>query len=120
MTPGHEASWYTDNSNAPQMAKARTPRTAHRPNDGDAQPCPFCRALMFFQEARSNDTLPGWFCSCGYRILVRQPAKPSFKEAHRELAERRVKAFRKSMQVRAHAERLLKKSQRLADRRRQK
>ena len=98
----------------------RNRRGEARPRSGDTRPCPYCRAVMFFQEAQSDDTQTGWFCSCGYRILLRGARKPSMVERSRALGERRAKAFRRSMKVRARAERLLEKSEQLAERRRRK
>jgi len=74
------------------------------------QPCPFCRALMYFHEHQETGGAPAWMCSCGYRIAV---DKPSVEERQRTLAERRAKLFRKSMVVRARAARLRKASSRL-------
>jgi len=95
------------------VAKSLTARAVARLHDGDTRPCPFCRGLMFFQ-SKPRDTEAGWFCSCGYRILSLSVAESSTVDVRRELTERRVKAFRESMRVRAHAHRLLKKSDRIA------
>src|SRR5215472_18312905 len=95
------------------MRKVRN-RAPDRPHEGDARPCPFCRTgVMLFQESESGDAQPGWFCSCGYRNFVRQPAKPSMAARLRALNERRAKAFRKSMKVRARAARLQQDSTRI-------
>jgi len=95
-------------------------RAAAVPREGDTRQCPFCRGVMFFQGPEWSDAQPGWFCTCGYRILAGQPAKPSIAQRPRALSERRANAFRKSMKGRARAERLLKNSQRLPRRRRAK
>ena len=93
--------------------KSRSTRAADRPHDGDTRPCPFCRTLMYFHDAKSKDAAPGWYCGCGYRILPPSPTKQSTAEMRRALTERRANAFRKSMKVRAQAHRLIKKSQRI-------
>src|SRR5215471_16821010 len=95
------------------MPKARN-RAPDRPREGDARPCPFCRSgVMVFQESQLSDAQPGWFCGCGYRMLVRQLARRPMAERLRALTERRAKAFRKSMAVRARAERLRLQSKRI-------
>ena len=95
------------------MSKSHNRRAVAQPRTDDTRPCPYCRGLMFFQESTSIDA--GWFCTCGYRILLRQE---SMAELRRVVAERRANAFRRSMAVRARAQRLLKKSERLAAQRR--
>lgn len=76
---------------------------------------------MFFQEPRSTITEAGWFCGCGYRILVRQSTKSAVEERRETLAERRAKALRNAMTTQARAERLGKERERLhASRRRSK
>jgi hypothetical protein len=75
---------------------------------------------MQFRGSTQTDGQMGWFCSCGYRILPAQPKKKSAHERLRALTERRAQAFRKSMKLRAHAQRLVKKSQRLTAQRRKK
>lgn len=101
-----------DRVNRAQMAKPKNTRAPNRPQEGDVQPCPFCRAIMVFHEPRP-DIDPGWFCGCGYEKLVRQSAKPSMKQRQREVAERRAALLRRSMIVRARAARILRKSESL-------
>jgi len=68
--------------------------------------------MQFQDTASASDGQPGWFCSCGYRKLVR-PAKLTFSERSRALMQRSVNARRDSMRVTARADRLLKESKRL-------
>jgi hypothetical protein len=68
---------------------------------------------MYFQEPRPSGSDAGWFCGCGYRILVRQAAKASPDERRETLTERRAKAIRKSMTTQARAARLRRESERL-------
>lgn len=103
------------------MGKARNRRAVDRPQDGDTRSCPFCHGLMEFQESLQDDAQTGWFCRCGNSILLRQAINLSMAERRRALDERRAKAFRRSMKVRARANELVKKAQRLrALRRREK
>ena len=103
------------------MPKFRERRVAVRPREGDAQSCPFCRSgLLRFQSPESHDAEPCWVCdspTCGYRTSAR---RPTAREHHRALVERAAKARRKSMAVRARADRLLKRSELLAERQRRK
>jgi hypothetical protein len=46
---------------------------------------------MYFQEPRSNITDAGWFCGCGYRILVRAARLREESEQLRASRQRRRK-----------------------------
>ena len=69
---------------------------------------------MFFREPDEENDQPGWFCSCGYRILARASKLP-LKERRRALVERRARVLRKSMVIRARAARLRKESERIRE-----
>ena len=66
---------------------------------------------MYFQEPKPNTSDAGWFCNCGYRILVRHAPKPALDEGRHALTERRAQALRRSMTTQARAARPCKESQ---------
>jgi len=98
--------------------RSHTPRASNRPQEGDSQPCPFCRTVMFFREPNAQNDQPGWFCTCGYQVFARHAAKLPLKERRRQLVERRARVLRKTMVVRARAARLREHSERLRETRR--
>src|SRR5262249_15719272 len=98
----------------PVMAKSRNRVAAEGPPEGDMRSCPFCRGVMRFEQSGEKGAEAGWSCSCGNRVSLRQE---TLVERRRILTERRISVVRKSMKVRALAHRLLRDSERLAERR---
>jgi len=75
---------------------------------------------MRFQQSGKNGEEAGWSCACGNLVSLRQATKEALDEQRRMLTERRVNVVRTSMKVRARAHRLMKHSERLAERQREK
>jgi hypothetical protein len=79
--------------------------------------------MQFHEEPASDPPIgPAWICenpACGYRALARPPRRTPADRAH-DLKERSVNAHRRSMKVRARADRLLDESEPLQNQRRRK